>query len=211
MSQIEAGRVTITRNPIWLGRLAQRVARKTRLAAPNHQITASFPRDLPAADVDLHRIEQVITNLVQNAVKYSPRGGVIRIRGLAARRLPDGSLDYSSKHPDQVVVAVADEGVGIPPEHLGRVFDRFYRVQGEMAVRAGGSGLGLAIVKGFVEAHGGRVWVESPGRVVVAGGPNRGSTFYFSVPVAKAGAERLDGGWDSEAGAEDEIPEEAVT
>lgn len=210
MSHIEAGRLMITRQPVWLGRVANRVARKARLAAPGHRIITSFAKDLPAADADHHKIEQVITNLVQNAVKYSPRGGAIKIFGLAARRQADGSLDYTSKHPDHLVVAVADEGVGIPAEHLGRVFDRFYRVQGEMAVRAGGSGLGLAIAKGFVEAHGGRIWVESPGRLVVAGDPKRGSTFYFSLPAAKVG-DRRDGDWDSESGAEDDIPEEVVT
>ncbi len=211
MSHIEAGRLAINRQTVWLGRVAQRVARKTRLAEPEHRITASFPKGLPAADADLHKIEQVITNLVQNAVKYSPRGGAIKIRGLAARRQTDGSLDYASKRPDQVVVAVADEGAGIPAEHIDRIFDRFYRVQGELAVRAGGSGLGLAIAKGFVEAHGGRIWAESPGQLVVAGDPKRGSTFYFSLPVVKAGAARRDDDWDLDAGAEDEVPEEVVT
>jgi K+-sensing histidine kinase KdpD len=208
MSQIEAGRLKINRQPVLLGKVAQRVARKARLAAPEYQISASFAKGLPAADADLHKVEQVITNLVQNAVKYTPDGGSIRIKGFAAHRQIDGSLDFSSRRPDQVIVAVADEGVGIPSEYLSRVFERFFRVQSASAVRVGGSGLGLAIAKAFVEAHGGRIWVESPGRLFAAGNASRGSTFYFSVPAVRSGVERRDGDGSEEV--EEEVPEEVA-
>ena len=192
MSQIEAGRLSIFRQAVPLGRLAQRVARKARLQVRQHSISVSFPGDLPLADGDPKRIEQVLTNLIHNAVKYSPDGGTIRIRGLPATLRPDGGYEIPGDNPTHVVVAVADEGVGIPVEHLQDIFDRFYRVDGELARRTGGSGLGLAICRGIVEAHGGNIWVESPGVLVRAGEAGRGSTFYFSLPVRNPMAEELE-------------------
>ena len=185
MSQIEAGKLLLRRQAVHLGRVAQKVVRKARLDARNHRITLSFPSDLPFADGDAKKIEQVLTNLVQNAVKYSPSGGSIRVRGLAGSNRGDGSVSVGTvglARADYVVVAVADEGAGIAPEHHKRIFDRFYRIDGKLSRETGGSGLGLAICRGIVEAHGGRIWVESPGRTVRSGDGSRGSTFYFSLP-----------------------------
>lgn len=201
MSQIEAGRLSIARQALPIGRLAQRVVRRARVRASGHTISASFPGDLPAVDADPKRVEQVLTNLIQNAIKYSPDGGAIRVRGLAATARTDGRYDFSGHGPTHVVVAVADEGAGIPSEHVHRIFDRFYRVEGELAIRAGGSGLGLAICRGIVEAHGGHIWVESPGVVFRAGEDGKGTTFYFSLPAWMGPAEDL----------EDDLEEELVT
>jgi len=107
-------------------------------------------------------IKHVIYNLVENAVKYSSPGTPITL-GV-------------ERQGDQVVFSVADEGMGVPEEHLERIFERFYRVDGEEPRLAGtGLGLGLAIAKRIVEAHGGRIWVEAT--------PKVGSRFYFSLPV----------------------------
>ena len=140
----------------------------------------------------------MLTNLVQNAVKYSPNGGTIRVRGLAGTNRGDGSIlvgTVGGPRADYVVVAVADEGVGIPPDHQRRIFDRFYRVDGKLTRETGGSGLGLAICRGIVDAHGGRIWVESPGRIVRSGESKLGSTFYFSLPKGDPheGRSRRDG------------------
>jgi signal transduction histidine kinase len=102
----------------------------------------------------------VLTNLVGNAIKYSPKGGLIRVSGLA--------------EPEQVVVTVSDEGVGVPPEEQERIFDRFYRVTGDLGSGTPGVGLGLYLCKAVVEAHGGRIWVESE--------PGRGASFIFTLP-----------------------------
>jgi two-component system sensor histidine kinase VicK len=111
---------------------------------------------------DASALGRVFGNLLSNAVKYSPHGGTITVEVTGQ----DG----------EAVVCVRDEGIGIPPEHLGRVFDRFYRVPNDLATRQGGIGLGLPVCKALVEAHGGRIWVDSR--------PGQGSTFAFTVPLA---------------------------
>jgi signal transduction histidine kinase len=119
------------------------------------------PADLPAIHADPARIQQVLSNLVGNAIKFTPQGGRIAIR---AERVGTA----------EVRIAVSDSGPGMTPDQLPHIFGRFW--QGERSDRRG-IGLGLAIVKGIVEAHGGRVWVESR--------PGAGSEFIFTVPVAE--------------------------
>jgi len=102
----------------------------------------------------------VLTNLVENAAKFAPAGTKITVTA----RAEDG----------QIVVSVADEGPGIAPEHQVHLFERFYRVDSQLTRNTPGTGLGLAICKGLVEAHGGRIWVESE--------PGRGARFYFTLP-----------------------------
>jgi two-component system sensor histidine kinase VicK len=113
------------------------------------------------APVDAKRIEQVLRNLLHNAIKYSPDGGTITVQGRG---------DES-----QLLVWVSDQGVGIPAQDLERVFERFYRVENEVTQRTRGAGLGLAVCRGVVEAHGGHIWAESA--------PGEGSKFYFTLPV----------------------------
>ena len=129
-----------------------------------HRLVVDWPAD-PRVVADLPRVLQVVTNLVNNAIKYSPDGGEIRVSG----RAEGGSLH----------VSVADQGVGIPPRELDKIFDRFHRVDGDLARRVSGTGLGLAICRGLVEAHGGRIWVESE--------PGVGSTFTFTLPISESG------------------------
>jgi GAF domain-containing protein/PAS domain-containing protein len=109
---------------------------------------------------DRERLSQVLDNLLHNAVKFSPNGGRITVRVV--------------DRGDHAEVSVQDTGIGIPPDKLDRIFERFYQVDGSTRRRFGGMGLGLAIVKRIVEAHGGRVWAESE--------LGKGSTFYFTIP-----------------------------
>lgn len=119
------------------------------------------PTDLPLVEIDAARIAQVLGNLLENALRHTPPGGRVRLGALAADR--------------QIEVAVTDSGDGIEPQALGRVFDRFYRADPSRHREGGGSGLGLAIARSIVEAHGGRIWVESGGR---------GAVFTFTLPIA---------------------------
>jgi two-component system sensor histidine kinase BaeS len=121
--------------------------------------------DLPRALADEDRVVQVLTNLTGNALQYTPEHGKVTI---TARRIGDN-----------VQISVRDTGIGIPPEHLTHIFDRFYRVDKSRTRRAGGgSGIGLTIARALVEAQGGRIWVESSGE-------GHGSTFLFTLPIAK--------------------------
>src|SRR5439155_9128187 len=125
--------------------------------------------DLPAVHADAHRVEQVLTNLLDNASKYTPDGSTIVV---AAERL--GA---------ELVVSVADDGPGIPTDELGKLFERFQRGTAARVRRVGGSGLGLAICKGIVEAHGGRIWAISPADSGLAAA-GRGTVVRFTPPVA---------------------------
>jgi two-component system sensor histidine kinase BaeS len=113
---------------------------------------------------DHDRAIQVLTNLLGNALRYTPAAGHVRVQVA------------SSRH-DDVAVAVSDTGVGIPSEHLSRVFERFYRVDKSRSRAMGGSGIGLTIARALVETMGGRIWVDSPGA-------NQGTTFTFTLPAA---------------------------
>jgi signal transduction histidine kinase len=116
---------------------------------------------------DARRLRQVLQNLVENGVKYSPNGGRIAVRVQAS--------------PGVVELRVEDEGVGIPPDQLHAIFERFHRVDNSATRRIGGTGLGLSIVKGLVTAHGGTIRAESKGE-------GRGSTFVVTLPTRQKGA-----------------------
>jgi len=161
MSEIEAGVLRVHKQPVRIARLAQRVAKKVRPHARGHNLSVSAAADVPETMADPRRIEQVLHNLIVNAIKYSPDGTPVAVR--------------IERREDQVLVAVRDQGIGIPSEHHAHVFDRFFRVEGTLTRQTGGSGLGLPICRGLVEAHGGKIWVES-----VAG---KGSVFSFTVPI----------------------------
>lgn len=126
-----------------------------------HRLTVEIPHLLPPARMDADRIRQVLANLVANAIKFSPEGGPVTIGAYAA----DGRL----------VCWVRDQGIGIGPESIGKLFTRFFRVDNTETRRIGGAGLGLELVKRLVEAHQGEVWVESA--------LGQGSTFFFALPV----------------------------
>jgi signal transduction histidine kinase len=109
-------------------------------------------------------LEHVVDNLLDNAIKFTPQGGQAHVRAWA--------------EGDEAVTAVSDSGVGIPPDKLQQVFERFYQVDSGSARRFGGMGIGLALCRAIVEAHGGRIWAESSG-------DGQGTTFYVALPLAK--------------------------
>ncbi len=150
------------RSLVSLAQPVQRALRECAAAAEKAGLTlvANLPDDLPLVAGDEGRLLQVFDSLLGNAIKFSPDGGQIVVTIEDA-----GSM---------VRASVADQGVGIPEDERERIFDRFYQVDGSVRRRFGGTGLGLAIAKRIVEAHGGRIWVESE--------PGEGSTFYFTLP-----------------------------
>ena len=162
MSRLEAAVLKIDPEPTDLAQVARACLRRVQPNTERHQLLLDWETD-HLVDVDPSRIAQVINNLMENAVKYSPDGGEI----VTSAQVQGAMLQIS----------VADQGVGIPQRDLHRVFDRFHRVEGEISKRVGGTGLGLAICQRLVEAHGGKIWVES--RL------GRGSTFYFTVPLTR--------------------------
>lgn len=176
LSRLESGHWQSHRQEVDLAEVAAAILTRLHDARRKKElsITLDFPAGLPPAWADRDQVSQVLLNLVDNSIKYTPPGGSIH---LAARYNPDGHDLY---------VVVRDTGVGIPPEHLGRVFERFYRVDKARSRASGGTGLGLSIVKHIVEGHGGRVWAESRG-------PGTGTAVTFTLPAAVPGETREEG------------------
>jgi protein-histidine pros-kinase len=161
LTDVVAGRLQAATEPVLAGPLARRVAAEVGSRSPSHAFVVEAPSGLPPAEADPDLLEEVLRNLYENAVKYAPSGGPVRTD--VAR---DGG---------EVAIRVADEGIGIAPEHVGAVFERFRRVGGDPTVR--GMGLGLYLSRSLVEAQGGRISASSPG-------PGRGATFTVTLPVA---------------------------
>lgn len=132
------------------------------------KLSPELPAALPQVRADPQRIEQVLLNLLSNAVKFTPAGGTVQVRAAALR--------------SELIISIRDTGPGIRPEELPLIFERFWRIS---RTRRGGTGLGLAIAKGIVDAHGGRVWVESEF--------GEGATFFFALPLVDGGADATDG------------------
>jgi two-component system, OmpR family, phosphate regulon sensor histidine kinase PhoR len=164
LSQIEAGKLELQRQPVAVGSVIQPCLEITRLKTDQKNMTleAEFQSDLPTLNGDILCLQQVLQNLLDNAVRYSPTGGCIRVRAFVK-----GS---------EIVISVTDNGVGIPKAEQERIFERFYRVDAARARMDGGTGLGLSIAKHLVEAHGGRIQVQSEVGV--------GSTFSVFLPFA---------------------------
>jgi histidine kinase len=126
-------------------------------------LALELPADLPPVRADRERVAQILLNVLGNALQYTPAGGQVNVQ---ARR-----------QGQEVVIIVRDTGLGIAPNHLPHIFERFYRVDKSRSRAGGGSGIGLTIAKHLVEAHGGRIWADSPG-------PGQGATFTFTLPRA---------------------------
>ena len=161
LSRIESGQVNLEMEELSPGKLLKTVVERMGMQAERAglSLTVEADKTLPEIKADRTRLEQVLVNLVHNAVKFTETGGSITLRADRA----DNMIHFS----------VSDTGAGIPNEDLERVFERFYKA--DRARSGGGTGLGLSIAKHIVEAHGGRIWVES-----VEG---RGSTFIFTIPI----------------------------
>ncbi|HSK86769.1 MAG TPA: ATP-binding protein [Anaerolineales bacterium] len=167
LSRVEAHAYQLDIRPVDVATLVQTVTKRLASQAESKRVSLNLDLapDLPRVLADEDRAVQVLTNLTGNALQYTAENGRISI---AARRV---------NH--EVHISVRDTGIGIPPEHLPHIFDRFYRADKSRSRRAGGgSGIGLTIARALVEAHGGRIWAESAGE-------GEGSAFTFTLPIAK--------------------------
>lgn len=164
LSKIESGRVPLERTYISPWEMIQPAAERMRIQAERSglSLTVDCPEDLPRVHVDRGRMEQVLVNLIHNAIKFTPPGGSIQVRAWAQDK--------------DVVLAIADTGTGIADEDLQRIFERFYKA--DRARSGGGTGLGLSIARHLVESHGGRIWAESE--------VGKGSTFFIAIPTTQA-------------------------
>jgi two-component system phosphate regulon sensor histidine kinase PhoR len=164
ISALESEKIKLNLQPVELRTLAEKVLTDLHAKAENKNV--ELFNDVPelTASGDVNRLDQVLANLVDNAIKYGRAEGSVRVGG---EKLDDGRLE----------IFVRDDGPGIPPEALDRVFERFYRVDKARSRDQGGTGLGLSIVKHIVQAHGGEVRVESE--------LGKGATFFFTLPESK--------------------------
>ena len=162
ISALESQQARLDCAPVSMRATAAAVVEELSSRAQEKNITVALeiPADLPAVHADVQRVHEVLVNLLDNAIKYTPPGSRVQISAVADNHF--------------LKVCIADNGPGIAVEHLPRIFERFYRVDKARSRELGGTGLGLAIVKHIIQAHGGKVWVESE--------LEKGSRFYFTVP-----------------------------
>lgn len=193
LSRADAGQQAIRREPVDLTQLVLETAEKLEGLAARGGICLQV--DAPLADAGDEEPEgahqepvllgdelwlgQAVTNLVANAIKYTPEGGSVTVRFAV---LPGVSLEHGDRQGATALIEVRDTGIGIAAEHIPHIFDRFYRVDGGRARAAGGTGLGLSITRWAIEAHGGRIEVAST--------PGEGSTFRVLLPLAGNGEDR---------------------
>lgn len=163
LQRLQSGRQTYHLTEVALEPLLRETLAVFTPANERHVLLLDVDPLTPLVRADADCLRQVMSKFLSNAIKFSPQGGMIRVRVRVARA--------------EVLVAVADQGVGIPPEALSQLFSKFFRVDNADTRSIGGTGLGLALVKEIIESHGGRVWVEST--------VGQGSTFFFTLPVAK--------------------------
>jgi signal transduction histidine kinase len=160
MSRLDAGLLKLDKTPTNITALLQTTIAEARLRTPGHKMVLKLPKTALRLNGDGRRIRQVVDNLIENATKYSKVGSTVTIEA----RSQDSEL----------VISVADQGNGIPRENLGNMFDRMFNLEHRLAQEPGGLGLGLALCKALVEAHGGRIWVESE--------LGKGSVFRLALP-----------------------------
>lgn len=162
LQRLETGRVAYHKRPVKVQSVVARVVGLYSVQSDRHRVVVQVPASLPPVHADPDKLQQVLSNLVSNAIKYSPNGGQISIEAGEENRF--------------VRIAVRDQGLGIPPEALPRLFRPFVRVETEDRQGIPGTGLGLAAARRIVEDHGGRIEAHST--------PGAGSTFSFTIPVA---------------------------
>jgi PAS domain S-box-containing protein len=160
-SRLDSGEFSLNKLLLDLPKEAQKVAKRFAAQAEINNLEIDFPPDFPPVSADPEKIEVILTNLLDNAIKFSPQGGTITIKGEVSE--------------NKALVSVADEGIGVPLRDWDRIFARFYRVEDDLTKSTRGTGLGLYICKTLIEAHGGRIWTESE--------LGRGSRFTFSLPI----------------------------
>ena len=167
ISELESGRITMNLQSVRLHPLVDRVLEDFKTQAESRHVVLSNQMPELTARADSERLQQVLGNLIGNAIKYGRSDGHVGVTG----RMANGSI---------IELCVQDDGPGIPAESLERVFERFYRVDKARSREQGGTGLGLSIVKHIVQSHGGKVWAKSE--------PGKGAAFYFTLPVKQESA-----------------------
>ena len=159
-TMIESGLLSVAKEPVLLEKIISKSVNDANLKSVKHRFILDVSANLPIIEADPVRIRQVMENLLDNAIRYSPAGGLIVVN--------------CSQKSNEIKITVADEGIGIAPEHLNRLFEKYYRIKSDIA----GTGLGLPIACEIVEKHGGRIWARST--------LNKGSTFSFTLPLSDA-------------------------
>lgn len=164
LSRVEAGAFELVCRPLAIGKLIQQIASRLRPQFEEKEVslTLNIPPNLPPVQADEDRLNQVLLNLVGNALQYTPAGGAVTIAAKTQNQ--------------ELRITVSDTGLGLAAGHLPHLFNRFYRVDKSRSRAGGGSGIGLTIAKHLVEAHGGHIWAESAGE-------GHGSVFTFSLPL----------------------------
>ncbi|MCK4862947.1 MAG: PAS domain S-box protein [Dehalococcoidales bacterium] len=163
-SRMEAGLLKLDKSPTNISQLIRIVAAEASIRAGHHKIITQLSNRLPRLSIDVKRIRQVLDNLIDNAIKYSPQGTEVLISAKKSGR--------------ELLISINDQGAGIPAEELTSIFDRMYRIEQRLSSGVDGMGLGLYICQGLVEAHGGRIWAEST--------VGQGSIIQFTLPIASA-------------------------
>lgn len=191
VSRLESGSMPIETAPLEISDLVERTITQTRIIAVARGVSVEnnlAAKRLPQVLADEPRLQQVIENLLTNAIKFTPAGGTVAFEGISSRLAANDPALYEGEVEAQVVtggtalslvITVKDTGAGLENRDLERIWDRFYQVDSTAKRKSGGAGLGLAIVRSLVELHGGQVWAQSAGK-------DKGSSFSFSLPVAPA-------------------------
>ncbi len=162
LSRIQADRLFLFTEPISIEKVIQDTIEKIERLSSAHQFVVDIPRELPSVYADELRMERILYNLLENAVKYSPQGGEIRI--------------FVKPREKHLVIGISDQGIGIPRADQAKLFKPFQRLEDSRPDKVNGSGLGLSVCRRLVEAHGGQIWVESES--------GKGSTFFFTLPLS---------------------------
>ncbi len=172
LSRIESGKMEMNFQELDLKGVIEFVLNSLKLQAENKsiQLKCDVEDSLQRVYGDREKVEQILTNLIGNAIKFTSEGGEIRI---TAKPLTGDE----NRHKKMVSISIQDNGMGIPEEHLSQIFEKFHQVEGSLHRSTSGTGLGLAITKGLVEAHQGKIWVESQ--------LGKGSTFTFTLPISE--------------------------
>lgn len=174
VSRIESGKsLQLNLKLVNVHELAEKVVRAQKSYTTKHTLHIGLDPKIPLLEADEDKIDQILTNLVNNAIKYSPKGGNVTVHG---KMMSD----------ELVQLAVTDEGMGIPKEQIGKMFQRFHRVDNRDTREIGGTGIGLFLVKSLVETHHGKIWIESE--------VGKGTTFFFTLPLKQPEEEEGDSG-----------------
>jgi PAS domain S-box-containing protein len=161
LARAQADRLFLHPEPVNIENVAQDTVERIRQQSSAHQFVIDFPKRLPPVRADQLRVERILYNLLENAVKYSPPGGEIRV--------------FAKRERERLVIGISDQGIGISLHDQAKLFGPFQRLEDSRLDGVKGAGLGLLVCRRLVEAHGGQIWVESE--------PGRGSTFFFTLPL----------------------------